>query len=83
MYSCLIKIGMGILVLIVLKDLRLDDLLFTIEITLFVIKSNSSIVNSKSSNRKSLSPSLKDFKTFCLPAISYSDNSRLKESELL
>ena len=83
MYSCLIKIGMGILVLIVLKDLRLDDLLFTIEITLFVIKSNSSIVNSKSSNRKSLSPSLKDFKIFCLPAISYSDNSRLKESELL
>ncbi len=74
---------MGILVLIVLKDLRLDDLLFTIEITLFVIKSNSSIVNSKSSNRKSLSPSLKDFKNFCLPAISYSDNSRLKESELL
>ena len=74
---------MGILVLIVLRDLRLDDLLFTIEITLFVIKSNSSIVNSKSSNRKSLSPSLKDFKTFCLPTISYSDNSRLKESELL
>ena len=74
---------MGILVLIVLKNLRLDDLLFTIEITLFVIKSNSSIVNSKSSNRKSLSPSLKDFKTLCLPVISYSDNSRLKESELL
>ena len=74
---------MGILVLIVLKDLRLDDLLFTIEEILLITNKVISIVNSKSSNRKSLSPSLKDFKTFCLPAISYSDNSRLKESELL
>ena len=69
--------------LIVLKDLRLDDLLFTIEITLFVIKSNSSLVNSKSSNSSSLSPSLKDIINFCLPPISYADNSRQKESELL
>ena len=56
---------------------------FTIEELLLITNKVISIVNSKSSNRKSLSPSLKDFKTFCLPAISYSDNSRLKESELL
>ena len=74
---------MGILVLIVLRDLRLDDLLFTIEELLLITNKVISIVNSKSSNRKSLSPSLKDFKTLCLPVISYSDNSRLKESELL
>lgn len=43
---------MGILVLIVLKDLRLDDLLFTIEELLLITNKVISIVNSKSSNRK-------------------------------